>query len=93
MIATKQTSKIRKSPNRPTLIINLCPLRFLVASDQNGSPLALFDTNGNIIKEVRRSPFGKVSLDSNPDFYLPIDFQKGRLEYPIVIGYFYLIIT
>jgi len=26
--------------------------RFYVATDQNGSPLALFDTNGNIIKEV-----------------------------------------
>uniref|UniRef100_A0A8D8UYU9 Tenascin-like protein n=1 Tax=Cacopsylla melanoneura TaxID=428564 RepID=A0A8D8UYU9_9HEMI len=51
--------------------------RFYVASDQNGSPLALFDTNGNIIKEIRRTPFGKVILDSNPDFYLPIDFQKG----------------
>lgn len=29
--------------------------RFYVACDQNGSPLALFDINGNIIKEVRNS--------------------------------------
>lgn len=47
--------------------------RFYVASDQNGSPLALFDINGNLIKEVRRTPF----LDTNPDFYLPVDFHAG----------------
>lgn len=51
--------------------------RFYVASDQNGSPLALFDINGNLIKEIRRTPFGSITLDSNPDFYLPVDFHGG----------------
>lgn len=51
--------------------------RFYVASDQNGSPLALFDTNGNIIKELRRTPFGRITRDSNPDFFLPVDYQGG----------------
>ncbi|XP_049938928.1 teneurin-m [Schistocerca serialis cubense] len=54
--------------------------RFYVASDQNGSPLALYDTNGNIIKEIRRTPFGKVTKDSNPDFYLPVDFHGGLFD-------------
>ncbi|KAK7861848.1 hypothetical protein R5R35_013485 [Gryllus longicercus] len=54
--------------------------RFYVASDQNGSPLALYDINGNIIKEIRRTPFGKVTKDSNPDFYLPVDFHGGLLD-------------
>ncbi|KAJ1529492.1 hypothetical protein ONE63_006265 [Megalurothrips usitatus] len=54
--------------------------RFYVACDQNGSPLALFDINGNIIKEIRRTPFGKVQMDSNPDFYLPVDFHGGLLD-------------
>ncbi|XP_074109179.1 teneurin transmembrane protein Ten-m isoform X3 [Cotesia typhae] len=54
--------------------------RFYVASDQNGSPLALFDTNGNLIKEMRRTPFGKIIKDTNPDFYLPIDFHSGLLD-------------
>ncbi|KAG5882426.1 hypothetical protein JTB14_007052 [Gonioctena quinquepunctata] len=54
--------------------------RFYVASDQNGSPLALFDINGNLIKEIRRTPFGNVLLDTNPDFYLPVDFQGGILD-------------
>ncbi|CAH1394248.1 unnamed protein product [Nezara viridula] len=51
--------------------------RFYVASDQNGSPLVLFDTNGNIIKEIQRTPFGKTIRDSNPDFLLVVDYQGG----------------
>ncbi|XP_031338872.1 teneurin-m isoform X6 [Photinus pyralis] len=54
--------------------------RFYVATDQNGSPLALFDTNGNLIKEVRRTPFGAIVLDTNPDFYLPVDFHGGIFD-------------
>lgn len=54
--------------------------RFYVATDQNGSPLALFDTNGNLVKEMRRTPFGKIIKDTNPDFYLPIDFHGGLFD-------------
>jgi RHS repeat-associated protein len=54
--------------------------RFYVATDQNGSPLALFDTNGNLYKEMRRSPFGRIIKDTNPDFYLPIDFHGGLFD-------------
>ncbi|XP_018579833.1 teneurin-m isoform X3 [Anoplophora glabripennis] len=54
--------------------------RFYVATDQNGSPLALFDINGNLIKEIRRTPFGNIILDTNPDFYLPVDFHGGILD-------------
>lgn len=54
--------------------------RFYVACDQNASPLALFDINGNLIKEIRRTPFGAIVLDSNPDFYLPVDFHGGILD-------------
>ncbi|XP_058456897.1 teneurin-m isoform X2 [Malaya genurostris] len=54
--------------------------RFYVATDQNGSPIAFFDINGNIVKEVRRTPFGKVVKDSNPDFFVPIDFHGGLLD-------------
>uniref|UniRef100_A0A1B6CCY7 Tenascin-like protein n=1 Tax=Clastoptera arizonana TaxID=38151 RepID=A0A1B6CCY7_9HEMI len=57
--------------------VEISEQRFYVATDQNGSPLALFDTNGNIIKELRRTPFGRIIRDSNPDFYLPIDYHGG----------------
>lgn len=54
--------------------------RFYVATDQNGSPLAFFDINGNIVKEIRRTPFGRIIKDSNPEFYVPIDFHGGILD-------------
>ncbi|VVC91201.1 unnamed protein product [Leptidea sinapis] len=55
--------------------------RFYVATDHNGSPLVVFDVNGEIVKEIKRSPFGKIVKDSNPSFYVPIDFQGGVLDY------------
>ncbi|XP_052564667.1 teneurin-m isoform X3 [Culex pipiens pallens] len=54
--------------------------RYYVATDQNGSPIAFFDINGNIVKEIRRTPFGKIVKDSNPDFFVPIDFHGGLLD-------------
>ncbi|XP_039745810.1 teneurin-m isoform X3 [Pararge aegeria] len=55
--------------------------RFYVATDHNGSPLVIFDVNGEIIKEIKRSPFGKIVKDTNPGFYLPVDFQGGIFDY------------
>ncbi|XP_072941823.1 teneurin-m isoform X2 [Epargyreus clarus] len=54
--------------------------RFYIATDQNGSPLVVFDVNGEIIKEIKRSPFGKIVKDTNPGFYLPVDFHGGILD-------------
>ncbi|XP_049313181.1 teneurin-m isoform X2 [Bactrocera dorsalis] len=54
--------------------------RYYVATDQNGSPLAFFDPNGIIIKDVRRTPFGRIIKDTNPDFFIPIDFHGGLLD-------------
>ncbi|RVE53849.1 hypothetical protein evm_001511 [Chilo suppressalis] len=55
--------------------------RFYVATDHNGSPLAVFDINGEIVKEIKRSPFGKIMKDSNPGFYIPVDFHGGIFDY------------
>ncbi|XP_049888087.1 teneurin-m isoform X1 [Pectinophora gossypiella] len=55
--------------------------RFYVATDHNGSPLVVFDVNGEIIKEIKRSPFGKIIKDSNPGFYVPVDFHGGIFDY------------
>ncbi|XP_036326502.1 teneurin-m isoform X1 [Rhagoletis pomonella] len=54
--------------------------RYYVATDQNGSPLAFFDPNGSIIKDVRRTPFGRIIKDTNPDLFIPIDFHGGLLD-------------
>ncbi|CAH2092375.1 unnamed protein product [Euphydryas editha] len=55
--------------------------RFYVATDHIGSPLVVFDVNGEIIKEIKRSPFGKIVKDTNPGFNVPVDFQGGILDY------------
>jgi RHS repeat-associated protein len=62
------------------IAIETAEQRFYVATDQNGSPLAFFDMNGNIVKQIKRSPFGKIIKDTNPDFYVPIDFHGGLLD-------------
>uniref|UniRef100_A0A1A9WCA4 Tenascin-like protein n=1 Tax=Glossina brevipalpis TaxID=37001 RepID=A0A1A9WCA4_9MUSC len=54
--------------------------RYYVATDQNGSPLAFFDLNGSIIKEIKRTPFGRIIKDTNPDFFVPVDFHGGMLD-------------
>ncbi|XP_017957287.2 teneurin-m isoform X2 [Drosophila navojoa] len=55
-------------------------LRYYVATDQNGSPLAFFDMNGSIMKEVKRTPFGRTIKDTKPDFFVPIDFHGGLID-------------
>ncbi|XP_052130021.1 teneurin-m isoform X7 [Frankliniella occidentalis] len=77
---TGRTFRLLYDDRKFLIAVETLEQRFYVACDQNGSPLALFDINGNIIKEIRRTPFGKVQMDSNPDFYLPVDFHGGLLD-------------
>ncbi|UYV62055.1 TENM2 [Cordylochernes scorpioides] len=51
--------------------------KYYVASDYLGTPLAVFNADGKMIKHISRAPFGKVLHDSNPEFYVPIDFREG----------------
>lgn len=54
--------------------------RYFVATDQNGSPLAVFDVTGNIVKEITRTPFGALRKDTHPDLYVAVDFHGGILD-------------
>ena len=54
--------------------------RYYIGSDLAGSPLAVFDTLGKLIKQVKRTPFGRTMHDSNPGFRLPVDFNGGLME-------------
>lgn len=62
------------------IAIETAEQRFYVATDQNGSPLAYFDINGNIVKQTRRAPFGKVIKDTSAEFYVPVDFHGGLMD-------------
>ncbi|VEN54416.1 unnamed protein product [Callosobruchus maculatus] len=67
--------------DKDTLItVETSEQRFYVASDQNGSPLAFFDVSGNLFKEMRRTPFGNIQLDTNPGFHVPVDFHGGIVD-------------
>jgi teneurin len=36
--------------------------------------------NGNVVKQIRRTPFGKVIKDTNPEFFIPIGFYGGLTD-------------
>nr|XP_027219710.1 LOW QUALITY PROTEIN: teneurin-m-like [Penaeus vannamei] len=51
--------------------------RLWIATDHLGSPVAVFDDSGVLVKEVVRSPWGATLTDSRPDLLLHVDFQGG----------------
>lgn len=55
-------------------------IRYYVATDQNRAPLALFNDHGKLIKEIHRTPFGKVVRESSPEIYVPIGFYGGIVD-------------
>ncbi|XP_022536740.2 teneurin-1 isoform X2 [Astyanax mexicanus] len=71
---------------------------FYIACDAAGSPLAIFSSRGQVVKELRYTPYGDVYRDSNPSFQLPFGFQGGlydpltrlvhlgRRDYDVVAG-------
>lgn len=71
---------------------------YYVASDNTGSPRAIFSSQGELIKEVQYTPYGEIYQDSNPSFHLIIGFHGGlydpftklihfgRRDYDVVAG-------
>ncbi|XP_073499599.1 teneurin-3 isoform X15 [Phyllobates terribilis] len=53
---------------------------FYIASDNNGTPLAVFSSNGLMLKHVQYTAFGEIYFDSNPDFQLVIGFHGGLYD-------------
>ena len=56
--------------------------KYYVASDHLGSPVAVYTGDGVLVKEIIRDVWGKILKDSNPSFWLPIDFQ-GSIRDPL----------
>ncbi|KAL0973834.1 hypothetical protein UPYG_G00211800 [Umbra pygmaea] len=53
---------------------------YYIASDNTGTPLAVFSSNGQMIKQVQYTAYGEVYLDSNPEFQLVIGFHGGLYD-------------
>ena len=54
--------------------------RFWINTDNNGSPISVYDSSGSLVKEIRRTPWGLIKYDSNPKLELHVDFQGGIRE-------------
>lgn len=65
---------------RHLIAVETADQRYYVATDQNASPMAFFDVNGNVVKQVSRTPFGKIVKDTNPEFFVPIGFHGGLVD-------------
>ncbi|XP_022239152.1 teneurin-m-like isoform X2 [Limulus polyphemus] len=64
-------------PNNHLIYMNQDKMKYYVATDHIGTPITVFTSEGNVLKEVHRTPFGEVIADSNPGFILAVDFQGG----------------
>uniref|UniRef100_G3Q3K1 Teneurin transmembrane protein 2 n=1 Tax=Gasterosteus aculeatus aculeatus TaxID=481459 RepID=G3Q3K1_GASAC len=53
---------------------------YYIASDNTGTPLAVFSSNGQMIKQVHYTAYGEVYLDSNPEFQLVVGFHGGLYD-------------
>ncbi|XP_029114629.1 teneurin-3 isoform X3 [Scleropages formosus] len=53
---------------------------FYIACDNTGTPLAVFSSNGLLLKQVLYTAYGEVYYDSNPDFQLVIGFHGGLFD-------------
>ncbi|XP_062905513.1 teneurin-3 isoform X7 [Mobula hypostoma] len=53
---------------------------FYIACDNTGTPLAVFSSNGRMIKQIQYTAYGEIYLDSNPDFQLIIGFHGGLYD-------------
>ncbi|XP_043925520.1 teneurin-2 isoform X2 [Protopterus annectens] len=53
---------------------------YYVATDNTGTPLAVFSNNGLLIKLLQYTAYGEIYYDSNPDFQLVIGFHGGLYD-------------
>ncbi|XP_051790160.1 teneurin-2 isoform X2 [Erpetoichthys calabaricus] len=53
---------------------------YYIASDNTGTPLAVFSSNGLMIKQLQYTAYGEIYQDSNPDFQLVIGFHGGLYD-------------
>jgi RHS repeat-associated protein len=50
---------------------------YYLAYDQIGSPIAVTDSTGNIVKKIEYDSFGNIISDSNPSMMIPFGFAGG----------------
>jgi hypothetical protein len=61
---------------------------YYVATDHAGTPTHVFDVAGRLVKEITRTPFGLILLDTNLDLWVPIGYQGGNLVFMKIMNFF-----
>ncbi|WP_341939657.1 Lcl domain-containing protein [Marinimicrobium sp. C2-29] len=51
--------------------------RYYIQTDHLGSPRAVTDSSGTVVKAIRYDSYGNITDDSNPDFQIPFGFAGG----------------
>uniref|UniRef100_A0A2K5S764 Teneurin-1 n=1 Tax=Cebus imitator TaxID=2715852 RepID=A0A2K5S764_CEBIM len=54
---------------------------YYVACDNTGTPLAVFSSRGQVIKEMLYTPYGDIYHDTYPDFQVIIGFHGGLYDF------------
>ncbi|KAM6986662.1 teneurin-2 [Aplochiton taeniatus] len=54
---------------------------YYIASDNTGTPLAIFSSNGQMVKQLQYTAYGELYHDSNPEFPLVIGFHGGLYDH------------
>ncbi|XP_036083068.1 teneurin-1 isoform X3 [Rousettus aegyptiacus] len=54
---------------------------YYVACDNTGTPLAVFSSRGQVIKEILYTPYGDIYHDTYPDFQVMIGFHGGLYDF------------
>uniref|UniRef100_A0A8C9VTN2 Teneurin transmembrane protein 2 n=1 Tax=Scleropages formosus TaxID=113540 RepID=A0A8C9VTN2_SCLFO len=53
---------------------------YYIASDNTGTPLAIFSSNGQMVKQLQYTAYGEIYHDSNPEFQLVVGFHGGLYD-------------
>uniref|UniRef100_A0A4W4GLL6 Teneurin-2 n=1 Tax=Electrophorus electricus TaxID=8005 RepID=A0A4W4GLL6_ELEEL len=53
---------------------------YYIASDNTGTPLAIFSSNGQMVKQLQYTAYGEIYYDSNPDLQLALGFHGGLYD-------------
>jgi RHS repeat-associated protein len=65
-------------------------IRYYMATDSAGSPAAIADSSGNLIRKIVYDSFGNLVDDTSPGIFLPVGFRggiDGRVTALVRFGY------
>lgn len=74
--------------NGHLIALTMDNIKYYVASDHLGTPLAVFMADGTLVKEIVRNVWGDTISDSNPSFWLPIDYRNSIRDPHTKLNYF-----